>query len=194
MSAEQSQAAIATSFSVLRSDRAYEWLTRSVYDVSLAKTVTCLLDRDASVPILTANALRHSLATQDNPEQQWDTSREFAVKVVAETASDPVTYAKKVINDTRNSIRRDGVRKDATGMVFYGSSTEYEGVPGSLAYGMLWAYERREYQGHDLTNKVVGTFVAHNTFEIDLPGEMPGELVHPALVLNSSLEYSARQL
>lgn len=162
-----------------------ENLTRSLFDVDLHNTLRALAAQDEALPLLAAHRLRREL--QSNPS--WDTCLAFVAMTLADVVKDPTKYALDTTNSTRNSRHFDEQRAEATGMLFHYQYSEdpLYNIAQSLSYGLLWAYERNQYDKLDLTGKIVGTFSVQNHLGAHLMGDYSGEVVQPAMVFNSAI-------
>lgn len=163
-------------------------LTRSVFDIGLNAVIGALIHRDDVLPVLTANALRPVLKSVSSTDEGWQACLDFVKEVSPQIAADPVAYASDQTNMTRNSFRKDTERQAASAMLFHGTGPSYYTLRNSAGYGLIWANERARYQELDLKNKIIGTFACRNTFNIEMNGDYPHEIVHPALVFNSSID------
>ena len=167
----------------------YSHLTRSIFDIRFIDSVTTLTEQDNTLPLLTANALRPTLGNRKDATKGWKTCLDFIKGVMPVVQADPEHYARNEVNKTRNSFHYDDNRQNATAMLFYGTGDGYEALGPAAGYGLLWAYERNQYQNIDLTHKIVGSYAVRNTFGIGMQGDLgTSEIVHPALVLNSSVD------
>jgi len=160
-------------------------LTRSIFDISLRDTLSALVNQDDALPLLAAHCLRREFLTAPN----WETCLRFVTETLIKVAENPAKYAQDTTNATRNSSRFDQLRAESTGMLFHNQYSEdpLHEICKSLSYGLLWAYERNQYQQLDLASKIVGTFSVRNQLGAYLQGDHAGEVVQPALVLNSAI-------
>lgn len=163
-------------------------ITRSVFDIGLRAVITSLTRQDDVLPVLAANALRPALQAAPNADDGWQVCLDFIKAISPQIISGPESYARDETNKTRNSFRKDVERQTASAMLFYGTGPSYKTLSAATSYGMLWANERARYQHLDLRNRIVGTFACRNTFNIEMYGDYANEIVHPALVLNSSID------
>lgn len=162
-------------------------LSRSIFDVDPGSVLRALCDRDDDrLPLLAANALRQTL--QDDPS--WDACHQFVVETLEMVQENPAQFGKDTANATRNSSHFDASRATARGVLFHAHYSEdplYK-LSDSTGYGMMWAHDRNKYEGIDLRNKIVATFVVANELGAHVQGDWAHELVQPALVFNSAIE------
>ncbi len=180
---------IEAAFEPLHDSWAYDYLGRSLYDVNLSDIVTALTGQDEAIPILTANALRHQLIPHvGNLALQWEICNNFTESACSEALEDPEAYGKAVVSATRNTPKFDESRRTASGMVYFGGGDVNACIGQSMGYGLLWAFEKQAYEGHDTSGKLVGSFGVRNVFGIDIRGDWGAERVHPSLNLNTAIE------
>ncbi len=166
----------------------YTHLTRSVFDMRIGSVIAGLALQDERHPVLAANALRPSLQNASTTDEGWKVCLDFVNGIKPGIVSSPESYAREQTNVTRNSLRKDEERQSASAMLFYGASSGYETLKAASSYGLLWANERARYQKLDLRNKIVATFACRNSYNIGMNGDYLNEIVHPALVFNSSID------
>lgn len=170
-------------FEPLRDSDPYMQYSRSVFDMDFVDSVKGLALGDNTLPVLVPHALRSKLA--ENPN--WQTCVDFTEETVTKAIEDPKKYGMEVIDSTRNSWRYDESRKTATGMAVHYTYGDNIDLNASFGYGLLWAYERNDYQGVELDNKIISIFSFRNIFGVYINGD-PYDQVQPALVLNSALD------
>lgn len=191
MSALADVEAINLAVQPLNSDRAVEYLGRSLYDVNLSDVVSSLANGDESIPFLAANALRPKLAKgAGNIALQWSMCSTFVEHACSEALKDTSQYGKKIVNATRNTPKYDDSRREANGMVCHGGWEASECATQTAGYGLLWTYENEAYRNIPAKGKIVASLGTRNLFNIEIRGDWD-EVVHPALILNSAIEVAS---